>query len=267
MGIWYKMSYIKNFVDGEINMNSKQPYIIKTFELKRRDFLVGSTAMMGCSIAGVPNNNNNDDSASTQITDTSEIDDTKETEETEEYCENEVWNQDGSYDPASCDLTGSDIEGPFHLPNAPFRNNFDLYGDSGTTLILQGQLFQQDTTNCRVPINGTIDFWHADPSGNYDNTSTDMKYRGLVQTDANGFFELTTLLPGRYLNGSLYRPRHIHVKIYDQNNQEVLTTQLYFEGDPYLPCDSFASTSRVLPYSGDEQNGMTVSNLVFVISQ
>ena len=41
-----------------------------------------------------------------------------------------------------------------------------------------------------------------------------MKYRGLVQTDAQGVFELTTLLPGRYLNGSLYRPRHIHVKVY-----------------------------------------------------
>ena len=165
----------------------------------------------------------------------------------------------------SCTPTGSDIEGPFHLPNAPIRNNFDLYGDVGTTLILQGQLFAQDTSGCRTPISGTIDFWHADPSGGYDNTSADMKYRGLVQTDAQGVFELTTLLPGRYLNGSLYRPRHIHVKVYDASNQEVLTTQLYFEGDPYLPCDSFAATSRVLPFSGDEQNSMTVSNLVFVV--
>ena len=62
----------------------------------------------------------------------------------------------------------------------------DLYGDVGTTLVLQGQLFAQDTSGCRTPISGTIDFGDVDPSGGYDNTSADMKYRGLVQTDAQG---------------------------------------------------------------------------------
>lgn len=240
----------------------------KNTNLPRRRFLVVSGAMMGCSIAGIPQNEN-DTSTNPPPPDLDSgetIDENKDTGTvTEQYCEEESWTQDGAYDENSCTPTGSDIEGPFHLPNAPIRNNFDLYGDVGTTLVLQGQLFAQDTSGCRTPISGTIDFWHADPSGGYDNTSADMKYRGLVQTDAQGVFELTTLLPGRYLNGSLYRPRHIHVKVYDSSNQEVLTTQLYFEGDPYLPCDSFAATSRVLPFSGDEQSSMTVSNLVFVV--
>ena len=100
--------------------------------------------------------------------------------------------QDGAYDENSCTPTGSDIEGPFHLPNAPIRNNSDLYGDVGTTLILQGQLFAQDASGCRTPISGTIDFCMQIRVETMTIHSSDMKYRGLVQTDAQGF-ELTTL--------------------------------------------------------------------------
>jgi protocatechuate 3,4-dioxygenase beta subunit len=226
----------------------------------RRNFLIGtaSSTLIGCSISRVSN-------VTEQNTLIENKEDIRKEDIRKKYCQQEAWKQDGAYNPQSCIPTTSDIEGPFYLPEAPLRNNFNLYGDSGTSLQMNGQLFAQDSTNCRIPIFGTIEFWHADPNGSYDNTSAEMKYRGLVQTDKKGLFNLITLLPGRYLNGSLYRPRHIHVKIYNSKNKEVLTTQLYFKGDPYLPCDSFAGTSRVLPFTGNEQSGITVSNLVFVI--
>ena len=51
---------------------------------------------------------------------------------------------------------------------------------------------------------------------------------------------LTTKKPGWYLNGRTFRPSHIHVKIY-LGDTERLTTQLYFEGDPFIADDRWAS--------------------------
>ncbi|MFT4980035.1 MAG: protocatechuate 3,4-dioxygenase beta subunit, partial [Myxococcota bacterium] len=69
-----------------------------------------------------------------------------------------------------------------------------------------------------------------------------------------------------YLNGAHYRPRHIHVKVTDPDGIERLTTQLYFEGDPHLSCDAFASTSLVLPFSGSEETEMAAEDVHFVLA-
>ena len=48
----------------------------------------------------------------------------------------------------------------------------------------------------------------------------------------------------------MYRPAHIHIKVWI-DEVERLTTQLYFEGDPYLECEPFANTSLVIPLVDD----------------
>jgi protocatechuate 3,4-dioxygenase beta subunit len=157
------------------------------------------------------------------------------------WCEEPLWTDDAT---PGCVPTADDIEGPYYLPDSPERADLDLYGDAGEALTLTGRVLESD---CATPINGAVvEVWQADPNGEYDNSSADRRYRGFVATAADGTWTIRTLKPGWYLNGAHYRPAHVHFKV-STDGVERLTTQLYFEGDPYLSCDAFANTSLVRP--------------------
>ncbi len=51
--------------------------------------------------------------------------------------------------------------------------------------------------------------------------------------------------PGWYLNGPQYRPAHLHVKVWVRG-VERLTTQLYFEGDPFNDADAWFNPAMAL---------------------
>jgi protocatechuate 3,4-dioxygenase beta subunit len=114
-------------------------------------------------------------------------------------------------------------------------------------------------------LGSTIEFWQADPDGSYDNSSSEMKYRCAITVGQDGNYSLETLLPGRYLNGTQYRPHHIHVKIWDAEGVEVLVTQLYFDGDEYLECDGFANRSLVIPFEGSLDTEVIASDVDFIV--
>ena len=82
--------------------------------------------------------------------------------------------------------------------------------------------------------------------GAYDLTDPGFFWRGRFHADAAGHYAFETILPGRYLNGATYRPRHIHLKASHPGYAE-LTTQIYFEGDPFIPSDPFVRSSLVIP--------------------
>jgi protocatechuate 3,4-dioxygenase beta subunit len=149
----------------------------------------------------------------------------------------------GSEDTAAggCELTGEDIQGPYYREDAPSRANLDLYDDPGTRMMLTGHVLD---TDCNPIPNAKIEIWHCDEAGDYDNESKDMKYRGVVVADAKGEWTFDTLKPGFYAIGvDTYRPAHVHVKIFVDEVEE-LTTQLYFEGDPYNKADTWYDPSR-----------------------
>src|SRR5690606_34392367 len=97
-----------------------------------------------------------------------------------------------------------------------------------------------------------LDFWQADDDGGYDNDGVadppagEFVLRGKVESDAAGGFSLKTIIPGHYLNGNQYRPAHIHVTV-SAPGFASLTTQLYFEGDPYNEIDPFIIDSLIMP--------------------
>jgi len=93
-----------------------------------------------------------------------------------------------------------------------------------------------------------VDLWHADAAGGYDNQG--YGFRGKVHTGADGKFQFDTIIPGRYLNGPQYRPAHIHVKVRDKSGSLLLTTQLYFDGDPYNEVDPFIKASLIMKPQG-----------------
>ncbi len=151
---------------------------------------------------------------------------------------------------AQCDPTSADIEGPFYTPNAPTRNVIKPAAVFARTLFLTGTVYYRD---CDVPAaNAQLDVWQADENGAYDNVG--FNYRGKFTADDMGNYSLETVLPGKYLNGSQYRPRHIHLKI-NAPGRPILTTQLYFDGDEHIPVDPWASEAeegRVIPLTNGD---------------
>ena len=153
--------------------------------------------------------------------------------------------------PAQCAGTSKDITGPYWREGIPIRSDFDLYGQRGHKLTLSGKVRGED---CEPLANAVIEMWHASPtllpanalsrtdSVGYDTSSPRFRYYGQFATDANGEYTMSTLKPGWYLNGATFRPSHIHVKVY-VDGIERLTTQLYFQGDPFIPGDPWASAA------------------------
>jgi protocatechuate 3,4-dioxygenase beta subunit len=81
------------------------------------------------------------------------------------------------------------------------------------------------SAQCKPVSNALLDFWHSDEEGAYDNRG--FRYRGHQHADAQGRYRLETIIPAHYPG----RTRHIHVKV-QAPGRRVLTTQIYFPGDP-----------------------------------
>jgi protocatechuate 3,4-dioxygenase beta subunit len=117
--------------------------------------------------------------------------------------------------------TPADIEGPFYKAGAPIRASLVEAGSKAERMVLIGSVRSAD---CKPLANVSLDFWHADERGEYDNAG--YRYRGIVTTDSLGRYRLETNLPPPYAG----RPRHIHVKV-QRIGGRALTTQLYFPGE------------------------------------
>lgn len=120
----------------------------------------------------------------------------------------------------SASVTPELTEGPYYKVNSPEQANLYQAGMAGTKLVLTGYVYD---ANCQPVANAWLDFWQADANGNYDNSGYTL--RGHQYTDANGYYELTTVVPGLYPG----RTEHIHFKVQAPNGQ-ILTSQLFFPG-------------------------------------
>ncbi len=155
-------------------------------------------------------------------------------------------------------VTAPNIEGPFFKPSSPERSDLRVAGTAGVLLEVSGTVYAADCS----PLAGAIlDFWQADETGAYDNVGT--TYRGHQTTDQDGRYRLLTIVPGRYLNGATYRPAHIHVKAAGTGTM-LLTTQLYFPGDPYNEGDPFIEPSLIMSVSEDA-SGLMLASFDFVL--
>jgi catechol 1,2-dioxygenase len=165
---------------------------------------------------------------------------------------------------SACRVTGGDILGPFHRPNAAFGEpgliELARAGEPGQRIVLAGRVLRPD---CRTPVAGAVvDAWQANEQGQYDVKAPDeviapanYNLRGQTRTNERGEFTLQTILPGKYrippglenferFAGYL-RPAHIHLSV-THPVYLPLTTQLYFSGDPQIGRDPWARHSRNL---------------------
>lgn len=210
-------------------------------ERSRRDFLVWLAAVpavgaVGCAIDPRDDHDDpQDDIAPTEPVETTE----------------EAWH--------TCRTTSRDATGPYYEPGSPLRTTrIAELNEPGVRLAIEGRLFGPD---CRTPLKGyALDFWQADNDGNYyDAAQSAYRLRGKILTDSTGGYRLETILPGRYGDAAGIRPAHIHVRMLTPGGNVLLTTQLYFAGDPYLGQADYCTRSRTCN-SGDPARALVLRN-------
>ena len=150
--------------------------------------------------------------------------------------------------------TKGSILGPYYLPDQqrlPSPATLPMRPDeSGTPLVLTGQVRDVDGT----PVAGAeLDIWQADEQGYYSGFAPgipDGNLRGVIVTDGQGRFEITTVRPAPYQiptdgpTGQMieaagwhpWRPAHLHLMVRHAGFRTI-TTQLYFAGGEWLESD------------------------------
>lgn len=164
--------------------------------------------------------------------------------------------------------TRPNLEGPFHVVH-PVRadgNLIDVDMGDQPRLVLSGIV--RDLATGKPLAGAEVDVWQADNEGHYYHDSDNL--RGVVVTDSEGRYSLTTVVPRDYSDhdhdpiGELYRAMgrhnrraaHIHIKI-RHDGEELLTTQLFISGSPYLDSDYVeGAVSSDLTLDLDKQEGV-----------
>ena len=133
-------------------------------------------------------------------------------------------------------LTPRQTEGPFYPVQLPADTDFDLLAQ-GSTRYTQGQAtWLEGTVTDRAgrPLReAVVEIWQCDQQGHYhhpgDGGQADPAFQGFGRAvvGSNGEYRFRTIRPARYSG----RTPHIHVKV-KLAQRELLTTQLYAEGDP-----------------------------------
>lgn len=153
------------------------------------------------------------------------------------------------------DPTPAQTEGPYFTADSPERADLREAGMAGTTLVVAGRVLH---TDCRPVAAAILDFWHCDDGGAYDNVG--YRLRGHHFSDADGRWQLTTIVPGSYPG----RTRHIHVRVQAPDGP-LLTTQLYFPDEPGNASDGIYDEALVMAMA-DGADGSRTGTFDFVVA-
>jgi protocatechuate 3,4-dioxygenase, beta subunit len=134
-------------------------------------------------------------------------------------------------------LTPAQTEGPFYPVALPQDSDADLLRN-GTRQYRRGQpAWVEGVVSDRQgkPVAGAqVEIWQCDEAGHYhhpgDGGRADPDFQGFgrVTVGSDGRYRFRTIRPVAYSG----RTPHIHVKV-KLDRRELLTTQLYVEGDPH----------------------------------
>ncbi|MBX9757576.1 MAG: intradiol ring-cleavage dioxygenase [Beijerinckiaceae bacterium] len=143
--------------------------------------------------------------------------------------------------------TRRQTEGPFFRPSSPHRRMLREPGGQGAPLRLTGLVV---TRSCKPVAGALVDLWHTDAAGASDNAG--FTFRGHQFTDSDGFWSFETIAPGLYPG----RTRHFHVK-FQAPGGRVLTTQLYFPGEPGNARDGLYAPALLLSMRAQDSSQAT----------
>lgn len=187
--------------------------------------------------------------------------------------------------------TPSAIEGPFYKPGAPLLTEkpYTLpmrHAEAGEKMLFRAGVRNPGGS----PIPGAvIDVWHATGDGLYSfihpTMPEDYVLRARIAVDRDGDVEFRSITPSPYeipkdgptgylmndvLGRHSWRPAHLHFKVTAEGYKQ-LTTQLYFEGDPYLESDAASGVKNdlVIALGKTDVDGesWTLGEFAFVLQQ
>lgn len=133
--------------------------------------------------------------------------------------------------------TPRQTEGPFYPVSLPRDSDGDLLRN-GDLQYAQGEIALVEGTVSDLqgrPVSGAqVEIWQCDHEGHYhhpgDRGRADPRFQGFgrVAVGVDGRYRFRTIKPVPYTG----RTPHIHVKV-KLDRRELLTTQLYVQGDPH----------------------------------
>lgn len=169
-------------------------------------------------------------------------------------------------------FTPAQTEGPYYPVTKPSDRDSDLVAVQGASGAPAGDVLEFGGTLYDaggMPVAGAvIEIWQTDNNGIYLHPNdrrtarrdANFQFYGESVTASDGAYRFRTIIPGSY--GS--RPRHIHVKI-KLDGRTLLTTQLYFAGDPRQASDSIfarVADSQALIVDLDERTAADGSSVL-----
>lgn len=139
--------------------------------------------------------------------------------------------------------TPSQAEGPFYPEQSQQHKSNHLYlaetsNHPDRSIIIKGRV---QTTQGMSISHAVVVIWQADHHGRYNHPKDHMhpypidhnfQYTGQYTTNASGHYNFLTIKPGAYNDSGDWRTPHIHFKVYLSPQNCVLTTQMYFTGEP-----------------------------------
>ena len=145
--------------------------------------------------------------------------------------------------------TVTEITGPrfsrTHYPSITDISRNGTHEALGERIIVRGRVMDEDGR----PVPDTmIELWQANAAGRYNHErdqhdaplDPDFRGEGRVFTDAEGWYQFTSIKPGSYPwrnHYNAWRPNHIHYSLFGPGFATRLITQMYFPGDPLLELD------------------------------
>lgn len=168
------------------------------------------------------------------------------------------------------------IQGPYFIEGAPrleLPYVMPMRDDEpGDVLYFSGRV---TSPNGEPIANAQVDLWHSDNLGTYSNIPYNddrelppaFNLRGRFSTDEEGRYEVRTIIPVPYEiptsgpTGALlttvgwhaFRPAHLHI-ITSAPGHTPLTSQLYFDEDPYIDSDVAGAVKPDLILKLDKQD-------------
>jgi protocatechuate 3,4-dioxygenase, beta subunit len=160
---------------------------------------------------------------------------------------------------ASGYLNGATENGPATEPNGsglPARRSaidlskLDGRRALGERITIRGRVLDEH----RLPVPDTmIRIWQTNSAGRYQYTGhqsdapLDPNFRGngIVHTDEDGWFQMTTIMPGSYAApeaSDVLQPNHIHYVLSGPRLAQRVFADMYFPGDPLLLLDEPSAT-------------------------
>jgi catechol 1,2-dioxygenase len=115
-------------------------------------------------------------------------------------------SEGGADELAGCEPTRPDMLGPFYEPDAPVRTSV------GDGYVLSGAVLATGT--CEPVRDARIEFWLANPQGEYDDA-----HRATVPVGAGGEYRFESNVPVSYGG----RPPHIHIRVTAPGYRELVT--------------------------------------------